>query len=266
MIQYYAPGLPALAQLSPEESGHCVRVLRHKEGDIITCFDGRGKRYQCVITAADPRGVCLSVESATDVPCHWPCHITLAVAPTKNADRMEWLSEKAVEIGVNTLALLRCEHSERKILNPKRLERIMVSAAKQSLKTYVPELTEVTPLPEFLAAQAAVGGYRYFGYCDPAVPRRLLACETLAAMTADPSRPVCILIGPEGDFSPAEVRMALDAGFIPVSLGDSRLRTETAALSALQTLHTALQLRECPDGPQPASAQAEAPQPASSNL
>lgn len=245
MIQFYAPGLPDDALLGAEESGHCIRVLRHKQGDTIICFDGRGTRYRCSILDANPKRVELQVLDTEDVRLYWHRNITLAVAPTKNTDRMEWLVEKAVEVGLDRIVLLQCEHSERKHLNTNRLERIIVSAAKQSLKATVPVLTEMVPFRTFIDETASAQGQKYFGYCDDKTERRLLSQCLIDAYKTYTDLPVTVMIGPEGDFSPQEVRWAIDAGFLPVSFGEFRLRTETAALFALQTIHIADQLCSC---------------------
>ncbi|MDE6681654.1 MAG: 16S rRNA (uracil(1498)-N(3))-methyltransferase [Muribaculaceae bacterium] len=229
MIQFYAPDLERTLMLPPDESAHCVRVLRKREGDMITVTDGMGFRYECEITAASQKGVSVSVVSRQLILPHWGVNITLAVAPTKNMDRMEWLVEKAVEIGVDRIVLLLCEHSERRVVKPERLIRIAVSAMKQSLKTLLPEVTEMIRLDEFLAS--APVGIRMMGYCDHILPRRELVSEYTANNDA------VIMIGPEGDFSPDEVKRAMDAGFIPVTMGESRLRTETAALFGIEAIH-----------------------------
>ncbi|MDE5797161.1 MAG: 16S rRNA (uracil(1498)-N(3))-methyltransferase, partial [Muribaculaceae bacterium] len=197
MIQFYAPDVEHTLTLPAEESAHCVRVLRKKEGDIITVTDGAGYRYECEIIAASHKGVGLSIISRQLIEPHWGVNITLAVAPTKNMDRMEWLVEKAVEIGVDRIVLLLCEHSERKVVKTERLVKIAVSAMKQSLKTLLPEVTELTRFDDFIASEPA--GIRMMGYCDRSLPRR----EMVSVYTA--GNDAVIMIGPEGDFSPSEV-------------------------------------------------------------
>ncbi|HAP29689.1 MAG TPA: 16S rRNA (uracil(1498)-N(3))-methyltransferase [Porphyromonadaceae bacterium] len=231
MIQFYAPEIEAEGVLPEGESQHCVKVLRHKEGDLIDVIDGRGTRLSCRITEAHPKRTRVEIVGRTPVPPFWPAPITVAVAPTKHLDRMEWLVEKLTETGFDRLVPLLCRWSERKELKPERLERIALSAVKQSLKATMPEICPMTPLKRFIADSASIP-QKFIAHCEADKPRRLLAREYR------PGLPTAILIGPEGDFSPEEIALALEAGFVPVSLGDARLRTETAALAACHTFHT----------------------------
>lgn len=230
MIQFYSPDIESTGILPPEDSSHCIRVLRHREGDMITVVDGHGHRFDCRIVGADPRATAVDIERCTDVAPHWGCRITLAVAPTKNMDRMEWMVEKAVEIGVDRIVPVLCEHSERKVVKTDRLVKIAVSAMKQSLKATLPEIDPLTPLRDFLR-EPSDGELKYMGYCDKEYPLLTLAAEYPGC------RDVRLLIGPEGDFSPEEVEMAVAAGYVPVTFGESRLRTETACITALDTIH-----------------------------
>lgn len=234
MIQFYAPDLESTLTLAPDESGHCVRVLRKHEGDEITVVDGRGHRYTCTIVDASHKGVGVEIVRCEEVRPHWGCEITLAVAPTKNMDRMEWMVEKAVEIGVDRIVLLRCERSERKVVKTERLTKIAVSAMKQSLKCTLPLVTEMTDCLDFV--RNAPDGVRMMGYCDPSLPRREMVHEYRAGADA------VIMVGPEGDFTPAEVQEALRCGFVAVTMGQSRLRTETAGLYAVEAVHIINQL------------------------
>lgn len=237
MIQFFAPDIESDPFLPEDESGHCVRVLRKSVGDTIFVTDGAGSRFRCLISDAHPRHVSLDIlDQQTYIPA-WGVRITLGVAPTKNADRMEWLIEKATEIGVDEIVLLKCEHSERKTINIGRLRKIMVSAMKQSLKTTLPILRDMIPFADFITNPPT--GLKFFGYCDATTPKLILAQEII------PSQPVTIIIGPEGDFTPAEATAACDAGFIPVSFGESRMRTETAALFALEAVHIVNQIGQC---------------------
>ncbi len=232
MIQFYAPGLPEDTRLPESEAAHCLRVLRMKEGDSVVCVDGRGHRYFCRISDCTSRQVNLVIESVEDQPRVWDADITVAVAPTKHLDRIEWLVEKLVEIGVDRIIPLRCDRSERKELKSERIEKIAVSAMKQSLKAALPEIYPMTRLNELLAMyDPGSGVQRFIAYCDPSIPRKFFTAEY------KPSKPMLILIGPEGDFSPSEIEKVLSAGFIPVSLGEARLRTETAALYAVMAAH-----------------------------
>ena len=230
MIRFYAPDIEQSPLLPESDSQHCCRVLRMQSGDEIEIVDGRGSLYRCRIINAHSKRTEVEVIERVAMPAVWPCRITVAVAPTKHLDRMEWLVEKLVEIGVDRIVPVRCMRSERKEIKVERLEKIAVSAMKQSLKAVLPAIDEMTPLPRFLET-VAPDDRRFVAYCDDWVERRLLAREY------KPGDSVSVLIGPEGDFSPEEIHAAIDAAFIPVSLGDNRLRTETAALVACDTMH-----------------------------
>lgn len=237
MIRFYAPDIAENAVLPEVESGHAVRVLRHRPGDLLEVVDGKGHLYSCRLLSSDARNAAVAIEDCADLPKVWAPAVTLAVAPTKNMDRMEWLVEKLVEIGIDRIVPLRCERSERRELKPERLIKIAVSAMKQSLKAVLPVLEATTPLPVFLRGLPEAGAdQRFVAWCDENSPRQLLA------RACAPGCDTTILIGPEGDFSPAEVQASLEKGFQPVSLGDNRLRTETAALVAVDTFHIINQL------------------------
>lgn len=231
MIQFFAPDILSTGELPESDSAHCCRVLRMKEGDEVFVVDGKGKRYLCVITSAHPKHTAVEIRDEELLPAHWGFSLTLAVAPTKNADRMEWLLEKIVEIGVDRVVLLKCERSERKVMKTERLERVMVSAMKQSLKGVLPELTGIMDLKEFIKGEAGKDAFKCFGYCSESYPKRGFASN------CPPEGDVVIMIGPEGDFSPSEVDMAVKSGFMPVTFGESRLRTETAALYGVTAAH-----------------------------
>lgn len=234
MIRFFAPDIKNQSVLPPEESAHAIRVLRHRVGDEIELVDGKGYLYRGRLVTDDPKGATVELIEAVELPKVWKANITIAVAPTKHSDRMEWLIEKLTEIGVDRIVMLRCERSERKEIKVPRLAKIALSAMKQSLKAILPEIPETMTLKEFLAKNAA--GQKFIGYCDAETERRLLATAY------EPGEDVTILIGPEGDFSPAEVDAAVKAGFIPVTMGDNRLRTETAALVACDTIHIVNQI------------------------
>ncbi len=236
MIRFYAPDIARDGILPESESGHAVRVLRRQAGDTVEVVDGKGTLYRCTLLDAHPKHTLVRIDDAVALPKVWKPSITVAVAPTKHADRMEWLVEKLVEIGIDRFVPLRCEHSERKDIKPERLAKIAVSAMKQSLKAVLPAIDGTTPLHEFLRQSHSAQGGRFVGYCDTGTPR------TLLARAYTPGTDVTILIGPEGDFSPAEIQACLCAGFAPVTMGDNRLRTETAALVAADTIHIANQL------------------------
>lgn len=230
MIRFYAPDISHTGTLPESESGHCVRVLRRREGDEVEVVDGKGRLYRGTLLDAHHKHTTIAIFETVELPKVWVPHITVAVAPTKHADRMEWLMEKLVEIGIDRFVPLRCEHSERKDIKAERLEKIAVSAMKQSLKAILPQIDDTTPLQAFLAEDASEA-QKFVGYCDADTPRTLLAKAYRAG--AD----VRILIGPEGDFSPAEIDACRRAGYVPVTMGDNRLRTETAALVGADTIH-----------------------------
>ena len=239
MHRFYCPDIVDTLTLGEEDSKHCVKVLRMAEGDTIEVVDGNGTLYTCRIAMAHPKRCAVEVvDSAKQLP-HWGCRITLAIAPTKNLDRIEWLVEKCVEMGIDRIIPLRCHNSERTVLKTERLKKIMVSAMKQSLKATLPQLDEMTPIEQVIGQ--AGSGIRCIAYCDALLPRE----ERLSLATAyKPGQDVTVLIGPEGDFSPEEVAMAREAGFVPVTLGESRLRTETAGLMAVAWIHALLAKRE----------------------
>lgn len=221
--------------LDAEESGHCVKVLRHREGDAVSVMDGRGTLYECILTDADPKGARARIEGRKPSFGAHPYNLTMAVCPTKNADRFEWFAEKATEIGVDVIVPVIREHSERRTFKTDRVRRIVLSAAKQSLKALLPEVHEPVPVRDFISS-APQDALRLICYCDSSLPRerRTGISEALASAKATK---ICVLIGPEGDFSKEEVELALSCGWKPVQLGDSRLRTETAALVAVAAVY-----------------------------
>lgn len=235
MIRFYSPDILTDLTLPETESGHCCRVLRMKEGDRIFVVDGKGKEYECEITDAHPKHTAVEIIAEREEPKHWKERIVLAVAPTKNIDRIEWMLEKAVEIGVDEIVLLKCAHSERKNVNADRLEKIIISAMKQSLKATLPVFRGLVPFKEFM--QMVDTARKYMGYCDDKTERREFAKEYPG------NEDLTILIGPEGDFSPEELSLAIEKGFQPVTFGESRLRTESAALFAVTAVHVIDQVK-----------------------
>ena len=223
-----------ICRLDHDESGHCIKVLRHRAGDEISVIDGRGTLYKCRITSDSHKGVeAIVVDSVADWGSH-PYRLHLAVCPTKNNDRFEWFAEKACEMGFDELSPVIGDHSERRVLKTARVEKILVSAAKQSLKAAVPVVNEPISVKEFISGFQNEASdstpLKLIAYCfdDERVPRRSIK-EVLSGYDGTD---VTVMIGPEGDFSREEAELALQAGFIPVHLGASRLRTETAALAA----------------------------------
>ena len=218
----------AFCTLDAEESRHAVRVLRLREGDELNVTDGRGNLYCCQIVEANDKA-CVVEASELLSAFHFPLStLHLAVAPTKNPSRMEWLVEKSVEIGVGEITLLNCDHSERSFLKTDRLEKLAVSAMKQSLHTVLPEIHPAVSLRDLLSTfRFPLSTQKFIAHCEADKPR------TPLATALQPGKDAVVLIGPEGDFSEEEIALALECGFQPVSLGPSRLRTETAALYAV---------------------------------
>ncbi len=240
-----------LCRLDAEESGHCVRVLRHRRGDEISVIDGEGCLMRCRLVDDSPKGaVAEIVETTNDWGGH-PYRLHLAVCPTKNMDRYEWFAEKACEVGVDVITPIIGEHSERRVFKGERVRKILVSAAKQSLKGRIPELAEPLSVKDFVragapageegagpaegAAAGAPGTLRLIAYCfeDESHPR----VSIREALEASDAKDIIVMIGPEGDFSREEATLAMECGFIPVHLGASRLRTETAALTAAEAVY-----------------------------
>lgn len=235
--------------LDPDESAHCVRVLRHRRGDQIHVVDGHGMLYRCTIVDDDPRGVLFDVDEWVENYGSHDYRLHMAVCLPKNIDRFEWFAEKATEIGVDRITPLFGDYSERRVFKPERIERLIVAAAKQSHKGAIPELDEAQTVTEFL--QQDREGLKLICYCDEATGKIDIkealakagfsialhqACANPAA-ASDPKPMISIMIGPEGDFSRAEVALALERGWQPVSLGDSRLRIETAAVVATAAVY-----------------------------
>ena len=234
MHTFFAADLSGSAYTLPEdESKHAVRVLRLGPGDAVALLDGRGGVYQAAVADANPKRCQLRITARAQVPPR-PCFTHLAVAPTKNLDRLEWLVEKATEIGVERISFLRCARSERRELKLDRLEKIAVSALKQSGQAWLPQLDELTDYAAFVAAVAPATAF---------IAHLEAGERTALAQVAGTGPGCCVLIGPEGDFTPGEIELALSRGIRPVTLGPSRLRTETAALAAVFTAHTARELQ-----------------------
>lgn len=211
---------------SAEESKHILKVLRKKEGDILHITNGKGYLFQAEILTADLRKCKAQIISTEkSIPKRYNLH--LAVAPTKMNDRYEWFLEKATEIGVDEITPIICEHSERKIVKLERMERVLQSAMKQSLQTHLPKLNPAISYTEFMNQE--MSGLKFIAHCDEGekmeLKRRVAADQDLV-----------ILIGPEGDFSKNEIDLAYTKGYVPVSLGINRLRTETAAIVACTTV------------------------------
>ncbi|MDN3670609.1 16S rRNA (uracil(1498)-N(3))-methyltransferase [Echinicola jeungdonensis] len=216
-------------KLSPEESRHLVKVLRKNEGEHIHLTDGKGELFTCKISKLDPKKTELEVLEREKTP-EDSYHIHLAIAPTKNAERMEWMLEKITEIGFHELTFLKTFHSERSFLKKERLEKKLIASCKQSLKTFLPVIHSTHRLEDLLEESKFDGYQKFIAYVDEDHQNHLYDL-------AQEKKNYLILIGPEGDFSPQEIQKAMDNGFEACSLGKSRLRTETAGLVAVHTLN-----------------------------
>jgi len=209
------------------ESKHIVRVLRKKEGDTIFITNGNGQLFSSQIEIANDKRCLVNIIKIENFEKHWNYYLHIAIAPTKLNDRFEWFIEKATEIGIDEITPIICDHSERKILKMERMEKIIHSAAKQSLKYHFPKLNEPITFNEFL--NSPFEGQLFIAHCEETNKKSLK--ETLK-----PSQNTTVLIGPEGDFSSKEIEQSLVHNFIPVSLGESRLRTETAGVVAVHSV------------------------------
>ena len=225
----------SVCRLDADESAHCVKVLRHREGDDIHVIDGEGTLYTCRILSASSKEVEAQV---TGVERDWGSHpyrLRMAVCPTKNTDRYEWFAEKATEFGVDVITPVIGDHSERKVFKTDRLKRILLSASKQSLKGAVPHVDEALPLRDLIRSYASNDSVLKLICCCYEGEERRMSIE--GVLSEYPTPEMVVLIGPEGDFSREEVALALECGFRPVHLGPSRLRTETAALAAVAAVY-----------------------------
>lgn len=223
MQLFYEPDLLSNGGiLSPEESAHCIRVLRRNAGDAIQIIDGKGHLFEATIKVASPKACEVEIiQQKNQPPPTVQCHI--AVAPTKNIDRTEWFLEKSTEIGIESITPIVVKNSERKVVKPPRLEKVITSATKQSGSYWRPVLNHLTPFDVFV--KAAFTGDKYIAHCHNGEEPHLKDVVKKGQNSL-------VLIGPEGDFTMKEVELALKNGFKPVSLGSKRLRTETAALVA----------------------------------
>ena len=226
---FYTPE-PQTGILPDDEAVHAVRVLRLTPGEEIYLMDGKGTFYSAVIDEASKKRCTYHITDTSPQPRQWGGHLHLAMAPTKNIDRTEWFAEKATEIGFDELTFLDCQFSERRMIKDERIEKILVSAMKQSHKPTLPRLNPMTPFDTFINNDITCPKYICHCYSDE-LP--LLRQQLDGQATGD----ALVLIGPEGDFSIDEVKRAEAAGFVSVSLGKSRLRTETAALVAVHLMH-----------------------------
>ena len=231
MQLFYNPEITEASKdivFNKEESRHIFKVLRKKEGDILNLTNGKGFFFKVALTYASPKQ-CIAKVINLEKQEPLPYYLHLAVAPTKLNDRYEWFLEKVTEIGVSEITPIICDHSERKVIKLERFEKKIQSALKQSLKAYLPVLNPAITLKEFLKLQDSDKSQKLIAHCEETEKQSLKS-------SIEPNKSITILIGPEGDFSPVEIDLALESKFIPVSLGESRLRTETAAIVACHSV------------------------------
>lgn len=227
MNLFYQPLIPTgVHYLDAEESRHCVKVLRKRSGEELRLTDGKGSFYSATIVKADPQQCTFQIAKQEEV-ASLPYSIHIAMSPTKNADRIEWFIEKATEFGIDEISLLDCEHTERSFIKKERLDKVAISAMKQSLKARIPVIHE---LRKFSAIIELSAQQKFIAFVDQTNPHHL-------QQLASANQHYLVLIGPEGDFSKDELTLALQNGFQKVSLGNSRLRTETAGLAACHILN-----------------------------
>ena len=209
------------------ESNHIVKVLRKKEYDTVFITNGKGLLFKAEIISANNKKCLVNIIAVEEITKPWEYYLHIAIAPTKLNDRFEWFLEKATEIGIDEITPIICEHSERKVLKNERMEKIIFSASKQSLKYHFPKLNEPVSFSEFI--NGTFEGQLFIAHCEE-TDKKLLKTEI------QPHQKVTVLIGPEGDFSIKEIQQSLNKKFIPVSLGNSRLRTETAGIVATHSV------------------------------
>lgn len=249
---FYVPDAANQVELPAEEATHALRVLRLKGGDEIFLMDGEGSFYRAEVTAASSKRCLYEIKENMPQERAWKGHIHLAIAPTKMMERIEWMAEKATEIGFDELSFLNCQFSERKVVKTPRIDKIVISAVKQSHKAWKPVVNELESFKEFI--QTPRSGRKFICHCYEEVEKKDFFTEiNSCCMDSDASQDssasqesgaadITVLVGPEGDFSIDEVRLALENGYESVSLGTSRLRTETAGLVAVHMAHIARRL------------------------
>lgn len=228
---FFVPDAAHQTELPADEAMHALRVLRLKGGDEIFLMDGVGNYYRAQVTLAATHHCYYEILEHLPQEPEWTGHLHLAIAPTKMMERMEWFAEKATEIGVDEISFLNCKFSERRLLKMPRMEKIVISAVKQSHKAWNPVLHEMMPFKDFIRQPRE--GRKFIAHCYDQIPRTYLFDELRQSVA---SEELTVMIGPEGDFSLDEVQDAIAAGYQSVHLGTSRLRTETAGLSAVMMM------------------------------
>jgi len=228
---FYVPDAANATELPAEEATHAIRVLRLKTGDEMMLMDGQGSFFRAEVALTQTHHCCYTIKEKMPQEPQWKGRVHLAIAPTKMMDRVEWMVEKAVEIGIDELSFLNCQFSERRVVKIPRLEKIVVSAVKQSHKAWVPQINEMKPFDKFIVEPR--NERKFIAHCYDEVPRTYLFDEL---RKPSENQDALVLVGPEGDFSIDEVRKAVAYGYQSVHLGKSRLRTETAGLSTIMMM------------------------------
>lgn len=228
MQVFYLPDASqGLMNLNEEESKHCVKVLRMLAGESFCVTDGKGLLFDAVLIEPHPKHAVIELSNPQKGYDHWNFRLEIAVAPTKNNDRIEWFLEKATEIGFDKIHFFESFHSERRTIKTERFEKVLIAAIKQSIKSRLPQIEDIITFEELV--KQPFEGRKFIAWIDDSI-------NMLLSTTYNKGENCLILIGPEGDFSKEEVQLAIENGFEPVSLGDARLRTETAALVACHTI------------------------------
>ncbi len=236
---FYVPDAANLTELPLDEALHALRVLRLKSGDEMYLMDGCGTFYRAEVSIAATKRCVYEIKETLPQEKAWNGHIHIAVAPTKMMDRIEWFCEKATEVGVDEITFLNCKFSERKVMRTVRLDKIIISAVKQSHKPWKPEMNPLVSVKEFVKRPRS--GRKFIAHCYNEIERKDFFSEIYPSLkTGSQCDGITVLIGPEGDFSIDEVKLAMDNGYESITLGASRLRTETAALSAAMMSQIAL--------------------------
>ncbi len=225
---FYVPDAIHMTELPEDEAQHAIRVLRLKSGDEMWLVDGTGGLHHATVTMTNNKHCLYAIDHSSSVQKTWSGNIRLAIAPTKMVDRIEWMAEKATEIGFDEISFLDCKFSERHNIRTDRIEKIVLAAMKQSHKAWLPKVNAITPFMQFIRQERS--GHKFIAHCYNEVEK---ADFFNALQNIAPDEDITVLIGPEGDFSIDEVKTAVEAGYKSISLGESRLRTETAGLSGV---------------------------------
>ncbi len=228
MAIFYAPNIKETNTLPEEESQHAIKVLRMEAGERLEIIDGKGNFFEAEIKIANHKHCEIQILTEIKEYKKRETKLHIAIAPTKNLDRIEWFAEKATEIGIEEITPIICQFSERKMIKTERIEKILISAMKQSQKAYLPKINEVCSFKTFINKEQK--GMLFFGHCYKDDKKQL-------STTYQAGQDATIMIGPEGDFSIEEVQEAISKKFIPITLGDNRLRTETAGIVACDTFN-----------------------------